>query len=166
MRIIDRNGRLFGKISIIDVLVIAVVVVLGAAVYVKSSQPHTGGGSAATQTITYQVLVEAAPDYLEQSIHVGDQVYDQVYESGGALGEITEIQVLPGSTMCTSFTDGTVGLVEVEESHNLLLTIRGEGLINDQGYSINRVYDLGINSSRTYYSKYAQFNVTVTDILS
>ena len=33
MKIIDRNGRLFGKISVIDLLVVAVVVVLAAALY-------------------------------------------------------------------------------------------------------------------------------------
>ena len=45
------------------------------------------------------------------------------------------------------------------------LTIRGEGLVTDEGYFLNRVYDLGVNASRTYYSKYAQFVTTVTAIL-
>ena len=38
MKIIDRNGRLFGKISVIDVLVIAVVLVMAAALAL-----YTGG---------------------------------------------------------------------------------------------------------------------------
>ena len=38
MKIIDGNGRLFGKISVIDVLVILVVAVLAAALYFKSIQ--------------------------------------------------------------------------------------------------------------------------------
>lgn len=162
MRIIDRNGRLFGKISVIDVLVILVVAVLGAALYFKSQQPHTGS-SVPVQTITYQVLVEAAPAYLEENIHVGDKVYDKTYESSGALGEITEIERLPSAKQATYY-DGTVAMAEVDDAVNLLLTIRGSGLVSDRSYSINRVYDLGINSARTYYSQYAEFNVTVTHI--
>ena len=42
MTIMDRNGRLFGKISIIDVIVVLAVVVLAAALYVKTHQPETG----------------------------------------------------------------------------------------------------------------------------
>ena len=73
MKVIDNNGRLFGKISVIDVLAILVVLALGAALYVKSNQPHTGV-SVPTQTITYQVRVDGAPEYLQNSIHVGDAV--------------------------------------------------------------------------------------------
>ena len=41
MKIIDRNGRLFGKISVIDVLVIAVVLVMAAALFFKNNQAHS-----------------------------------------------------------------------------------------------------------------------------
>ena len=63
-----------------------------------------------------------------------------------------------------TFTDGTMGRAPVEDGVNLLLTIQGEGLVNDKGYSLNRVYDLGVNAARTYYTKYAEFDITVTNI--
>ena len=64
MKMIDRNGRIFGKISVIDLVVAAVVVVLAAALYFKSNQVHTGG------------------------------TVDQNYPSGGrAMGYITEVEV-------------------------------------------------------------------------
>ena len=40
MKILDRDGRLFGKISIIDVIVILVVAVLALAIYVKTQMPY------------------------------------------------------------------------------------------------------------------------------
>ena len=164
MRGIDNNGRLFGKISLIDVLAILVVAALGLALLVKENQPHTGS-SVPTQTITYQVRVDGAPAYLRDSIHVGDQVYDLSYESGGApLGEIVDIQESPGAKLA-EFIDGTVDSAPIEGGYNLLLTIQGEGLVNEEGYFLNRVYSLGINASRTYYSKYAEFTTTVTAIL-
>ena len=39
-KIIDRNGRLFGFISVIDLLVIVVVAVMGFALYTKLSLIH------------------------------------------------------------------------------------------------------------------------------
>ena len=43
MKIIDHNGRLFGKISVIDLLVVAVVVVMAAALHFKRSEERRVG---------------------------------------------------------------------------------------------------------------------------
>lgn len=103
MKIIDNNGRLFGKISVIDVLVVAVVAVMAAALYVKSNQTHTGT-SVVEETIAFQVLVEGVPGYVQNAIQVEDQLYDKVYESGGPLGRVTQIEVLPGKPSWRSLT--------------------------------------------------------------
>lgn len=165
MKIIDRNGRLFGKISVIDLLVIGVVAVMAAALYFKDSQPHTGT-SVVEQDITFQLRARGVRSYVADAILVGDSLYDVDYSSGGrAIGRITEIQVerTPGTTLA-SFSDGTASLVELEDSRDLLITVEGSGLSDGRSWSINRVYDLGINSSRTYMTKQAQFTGTVIDI--
>lgn len=164
MKIIDKNGRLFGKISVIDVLAILVVAVLAVALRFKSNQPLTGGSNVPMQPITFKVQLEAAPSYLEKNIHIGDEVYDQAYPSGGALGTIIDIQKEPGSTLAT-YSDATVAITPVDDTDNLVLTIQGEGLVTDRSWSINRVYDLGVHAARTYYTPYAQFGVTVMEIL-
>lgn len=166
MKILDRNGRLFGKISIIDVLVILVVAVLGAALFFKSNQTHTGT-TVTEQPIVFQIRVRGAENYVADAIKVGDGVYDKDYSSGGkAIGEITEIEVErePGQKLADDLHDGTAALVEVEDSVDLLITVEGSGLVTGKSYSINRVYALGVNSSRTYYTKQAQFVGTVANI--
>ena len=88
------------------------------------------------------------------------------YPSGGqAIGQIVEIQVerTPGTTLA-SFSDGTASLVELEDSLDLLITVKGRGLSDGRSWSVNRVYDLGVNSSRNYMTKQAQFTGTVADI--
>ena len=47
---------------------------------------------------------------------------------------------------------------------DILLTIEGEGLINGKNYSLNRVYDLGVNSARNFCTHYARFTATVYSI--
>lgn len=166
MKIIDQNGRLFGKISIIDVLVILVVLVMAAALYFKGHQTHTGV-TVVEQPIIFQVRVRCINDYTANAIQVKDSVYDQDYSSGGqALGEITDVQVerAPGRRLTDNLGDGTSRMVESEGTVDLLVTIRGSGLITGKSYSLNRVYDLGINSSRNYYTKRVNFTGTVASI--
>ena len=147
MKIIDRNGRLFGKISVIDVIVILAVIVMAAAIYVKTHKPQTGS-NVATTTIVYQMSVENQPEYMLDAIQVGDQIYDKERSTGGSLGTITDIQV----------SDGTYEIVPAQGRYNLLLTIEGQGLIDENGnYLLNRVYNLGVNSSREFNNKYGLF---------
>ncbi len=165
MKMIDKEGRLFGKISVIDVVVLAVVVALAAALYFKSNQTHTGT-SVAQVDITYQVLVPGVRSYVAQSIQTEDLLFDLDRSSGGTLGEIIEIETITPGTKLSELQDGTLEDVVVEDAVNLLLTIRGTGLLSEGRYLLNRVYDLGVNSSRNYCTRYAQFTGTVSAILS
>lgn len=166
MKIIDRNGRLFGKISVIDVLVIGVVLVMAAALYFKSNQTHTGG-TISEQVITFQVRAQGVDDFVADDILVGDSLYDKNYNSGSqGLGEITEVVVerTPGTKLADELTDGTAAMLEAEHTVDLLITVKGRGLITGNRYTINRVYDLGVNSSRTYQTKRAEFDGMVCEI--
>ena len=164
MKIIDKNGRLFGKISIIDVLVILVVAVLAAALAFKGGQTQTGATSS-NIPITFQVRVNGVRTYVADAIREKDLIYDLDNDSGGALGEIVSIEVLPGpGSRIASFYDGTREYAPMEDSVNLLLTVEGKGVISNNRYLINRVYNLGVNSNRNYYTAYAQFIGTVTGI--
>lgn len=162
MKIIDRNGRLFGKISVIDVLVILAVAVLAAALAFKGNQTHTG--TTAMTPITFQLRISGYRGYVTDAIRAGDMLYDQDNSSGGPLGEILDIQTSPGSKLAT-FYDGAIEDVPVEDGYTLLLTVRGEGILSNNRYLLNRVYNLGVNTTRNYYTPYAQFTATVTAIL-
>ena len=156
MKLMDKNGRLFGKISVIDVVVVLVVLVMAAALYVKNtSLSHT--------PITYQVTAYNVRQYVADAIQEGDLVYDQDYSTGGTLGAIQSIEVQPSGKL-TELYDGTVVSAPAQDSVNLVLTIQGEGLISEGRYQLNRIYDLGINASRNFYTPYAQFTGTVTSI--
>lgn len=165
MKMIDRNGRLFGKISVIDLLVVAVVAVMAVALNFKSNQTHTGT-SVTEEPITFQIRVRGVRSFVADCIAVGDGLYDQNYSSGSrSLGRITDIQVErdPG-TVISSLSDGTIVLAETEDSVDLLLTVEGSALINGKSVAVNRIYDLGVNSARTYYTQRAQFTGMVAGI--
>ena len=62
MKLIDREGRLFGKISVVDVLAILLVAAMAAAIgYVKNSQTADLGNGTVEQAIRFQVRVSGVP---------------------------------------------------------------------------------------------------------
>ena len=163
MKIIDKNGRLFGLISIIDVIVIVVVAVMGVALYLKTNTMTHTSTAAKNEVITYQVYAQGVNDCVENNIQVGDRIFDEDRPSGGCLGKVTAIEIFPGTELVT-FTDGTMEEVPSEAAINLLMTIEGEGLISDKSYALNRIYDLGVNSARNFVTEYARFTGTVVSI--
>ena len=98
-KIIDRNGRLFGFISVIDLLVIVVVAVMGFALYTKNTQMAITSTNTADQTITYQILASGIRTYVAEAVREGDQLFDPDRSSGGTLGTITDIQLMPGTKL-------------------------------------------------------------------
>lgn len=164
MKIMDKNGRLFGKISIIDVVVILVVIALALALAFKRNQTHTG--TVVTNIpITFQLHLIGERTHTANAIRVGDNIYDLDNRSNGPLGKITDIEVMPEPGLRqASFPDGTDEMVPAEDCVNMVLTIQGEGIISDNRYLLNRVYNLGINANRNYYTTYAQFYATVISI--
>ena len=163
MKIIDKNGRLFGKISVIDVMVILVVAVIGVALYLKTNTMTHTSTATANDIINYQIYIRGVGDNVKDALRLEDQIFDEDRGNSGCLGVIKNIEVLPGTEMI-SFDDGTVSIVSSEGTDDLLLTIQGEGLISGKSYALNRIYDLGVNSARNFCTHYARFTGTVYSI--
>ena len=163
MKIIDNNGRLFGKISIIDVIVLLVAVVLAAALYMKTNTMTHTSTAPTYDTITYTVICHGMPSYVEDSIRVGDSIYDEDNLNVGSLGEIIDVQYLPG-TEFVKIDDGTASYVPKENSVNVLLTIRGKGSVEGNNYMLNRIYHLGVNANRNLCTPYVHLRGIVASI--
>lgn len=163
-KIIDRSGRLFGKVSIIDVLVVLIVVVMAFALHMKNNTLEASKtGSEANTPITFTCLAENLSLQVVDAVRVGDKVYDKDRSSGGAIGTIIGIEELPAGKTA-NLTDGTFVRLTNEDGRNLLITIQGSGSVNNGRYAMNRVYEIGVNASRNFYTPYALFTASVTEI--
>ena len=164
MKFLDENGRLFGRISIVDVL--AILVVVFAAVAMFTSQTRTAAPEE-EEFITFQIEVRGVDAYLTDAVLVGDSLYDDGYSSGGrGIGEITDVQVVrdPGTQLSAALMDGTLSYLEAEDTVDLLITVKGRGTRNDRNYTLNRVYALGLNANRVFYTKQVKFTGRVCEI--
>lgn len=162
-KIIDRNGRLFGKVSIIDLIVVLIVIVMAFALHMKNNELDASKTTGSNTPITFTCLAENLPLNVVDAIQVGDKVYDKDRSSGGAVGTITKIEQLPASKVA-DLKNGTYAALTNENARNLLITIEGTGMVSNGRYSINRIYEVGVNASRNFYTSYALFMASVTEI--
>ncbi len=153
---LDQKGRVYGVISIIDLLAILAVAILAVGFYMKNHVLEASGGKIENVGIQVEILLEIVPEYLVDSIQVGDELFDHDHATGGAIGVITSVEVLPPSSLM-ALNDGTYAKVSSEENVNALVTVVGSGTTTDGRFSFNRVYELGINASRYFESKYSLF---------
>ena len=161
-KITHKNGRLFGVISIIDVAVLLVVAVMALALYVRGNRSVTGT-TLSDELISFQMVIEVAPDYLAESVQVGDFIYDKERVGAGALGEIKKVELLPPSKP-EIYLSGDVLTTGGEDCYNVLITAQGKGIIADGRFTLNRVYEMGANAARMFYTKYSSFTGVVTNV--
>ncbi len=149
---IDQKGKLFGKISIIDLLVI-VVIVVGIAGSVIAFQ-KVKGGSVLTENkailkqdntldmLEVRMRLNEVRSMTRDSIHIGDDVYAK--DTNKYLGEVTGIEVEPATRIISGF-DGKAAEVEVPERMDVIMVVQIPGKRTEGGYftgnNIHLVYD-------------------------
>ena len=123
---IDEKARLFGKINIVELLVILVIVIAAAVLGVKFLKPGgsgaIGGGSAGTH-VTYTVLVEnVQPEVYE---NVQKYIPSTLMASGELLdGQVTSVTAAPHEDVVSvDTTDGTVELPADKDLLDLTFTV-------------------------------------------
>lgn len=92
MKIIDKNGRLFGFINIIDLLVLIAVV----GIVVVGVKKFGNNSSAANAVVKKGVITAEVSEIRKVSadaIKEGDPIYD--YDKGTYIGKITEVSTKP-----------------------------------------------------------------------
>lgn len=162
-KIIDSNGRLFGKISVIDVVVLLVVVCMGAALFVKTNSMTHTSVETRLDTITYQVICHGIPTFVQDHLRVGDELFDGDNLTVGSLGKIIDIKYEDGTELA-KFDDGTVVFAPKEDSVNIILTVQGSGLVSGNNYQLNRIYPLGVNANRNFCTRYTAIRGIVSSI--
>ncbi len=88
--IIDSKGKLFGKISIIDILIIAVVLAAVAGVGYKFSKSKTLTPLNKQDVYEIMLYTDETYDYVPKQVKVGDIVKDRVQNS--VLGTVKDIK--------------------------------------------------------------------------
>jgi hypothetical protein len=131
--LIDEKGRLFGKINIVDFIVIAVIVLGIAGVAYKFISSSTSLFKK-TENIEIVFYNEDLPAYVADAINVGDQVKDSVKNTvfGKVVAKETDKSVVFAPDAKGELIQTTrPGYVSMK------LYVQGEGIFTDTGVIFN-----------------------------
>jgi hypothetical protein len=159
-KIIDDRGRLFGKISVIDLVVIAVIIVLAAAAYTKFNVIENTATTTKTVATRYTVLVKNSRQTTADMLRPGDRFFT---ENGLAAGTVASVEVSP-ATAVSAVLDGTYAVGKIEGRIDMTLTLDAQCSVTNGRYYVERTYELNVNNEQKYRTKYADFSGTILSI--
>jgi hypothetical protein len=163
MKIIDSKGRLFGTISVIDVVVVLIVALLIAGVVIKFTVLEPTAINVDNTPITYEIKLSNAREYTVNALKAGDSVYDSDSGYTDPVGVIGNIETSPAMREF-SLINGKTAMLQVDGYYDITLTIEASGKIEEGRYLVNRTYEIGVNSKRNFNTKYSMFEAQITGI--
>ncbi|HYE83293.1 MAG TPA: DUF4330 domain-containing protein [Clostridia bacterium] len=137
--LLDEKGRLFGKISIIDIGVLLLIVALLGGAYYKFFMVDKDNNAAKYDTLEYKILVEEVRQQSVDAIEIGTDIYH--VKTDTPMGKIVSKEVLPATDQLTK-ADGTVVIAEKPGRFNVLVTIQVPGVESKYGFRANGRLDL------------------------
>lgn len=149
--IVDKNGKLFGKISIIDLLVI-LAVIIGA--FGFSVRFFSNAAESVNQKLKFEYVVEIEDirQYTVSALEKKGIVKEK--KSDGVIGEIIAVESEPFKRQL-ALSNGRIVSVVVPERYVVRVTIAGEGNNAQNGYYIGENAEISVGSTVTIVTKYA-----------
>jgi len=132
---IDNQGRIKGRVSIIDILIVLAVLALVAGFVYRQATPHIA--DILRPDDTFQVTFEVnriRSVIAEDAVVVGDLVFRQ--HDRQALGRIVAVDRHP-ATEVMQRSDGSAVLATMDDRYSLHITIEATGSISNSGVFVN-----------------------------
>lgn len=131
-----KNGKLFGKINVIDFLAILAVVVVIAAAAVFVLRPKDGG-----DTLIIKFRIEEVDGFVAKKVHIGDEMYDDTNLQD--IGVVTDVE-LSDSISYGQVNDSVYTLTSKEGYYSMIITGEVKGRKTKLGAEIGgKKYGVG-----------------------
>ena len=152
------------KPNIVDILIVVVVIALAVVAVFKfgvvNKEEASGVGDAAVQR-TYTACIDEVRMPTVNALHEGDKVFDE--KTGICVGTITAVSHEPFMQNVLQ-KDGVVRPVELPDYYNVNLTLEGPVMEKAEGYFVEGIVELKVNSEMDVVTKYAQPVMKITEI--
>lgn len=154
MRLMDEKGRILGKISIIDLVIILVVVVAGGwFAYAKFGRNLEQGVKAREQAVEFTVVVTAVRPTTVDAIKKGGQVFE--FKTGVAVGTIKGVKSEPADIWVIN-EDGKWLREKTTDRYDAYVTVVATARVGDNVITVNGV-ETRVGSSIGLQSKWVAF---------
>ena len=156
----DKNGKLFGKVSIFDIIIILLVIVLGLGTGYKfrSEKTNMEGGQ---KSLVYTVRIPNVRWFTLQYYEVGQLCFDT--KTGEEIGRIVAVRSEPFMDIYQDLR-GNALLVEVPDRIKIEIDVETPGLETDRGYYASGTYELKAGSDIFLSTKYVDVSAVVEHV--
>jgi hypothetical protein len=141
--VIDKQGRLFGKLSIIDIAVLVVIIGLLIGLGYRRLSSKAAVIVNADTKFYVTLVVERIRDFSLEAIDEGDIIYEQYAQQ--PFGKIVATETEQSKEVLKK-PDGTISYVPMEQKFNLYATLECTGNVGDNGYYVNGNSQIAIGS--------------------
>lgn len=156
-----KNGKVFGKINILDFIVVLVVALLIVAATIKFGKFNNKTEESSTETIIYKIEVKNIRDFTVEAFQSGDEVYDS--QTDIYIGKIINVEKNFAETYDVT-DDGKTVLVNNPYKYDMILTIETSGDVEKDAYYANKTIELKLDSEKTIETKYAKTTGKICEI--
>ena len=158
---INKEGKLFGKISIIDILVIIIFFAVVLGVYVRIFAPAKVAKTE-MKDFTYTVKIEMLNQSSIDALLKEGVVYDS--ETGEKIGKISEISQ-PVPTMTTGVTNrGAAVETAYPDSYTVTVKIKTKGSVNEGEFYTENKKKIVFGEDIEFETKYISAEGTITEV--
>lgn len=158
--IINRDGKIAGKINIIDLLV--VLAIAAAVIGISARFVSRAAENVREKTdFSYVVEIDGIRKYTVEALQKKGVVTN--IKDGSVIGEITDVDVKPMKVQ-TLLMNGNTVYSEVPEKYVVRVTVNAEGKESNEGYFVGNDIELSVGSTMMMATKYVNSNGTVKKI--
>lgn len=158
-KMIRKDGKVFGKINIID-LIIIIVLVISAGLFVFTNTIGKDVAKSGDETVVFEFFAEEVPDFVPPHVTVGSKLYDN--DTNLELGEVVDVEAGPAK-IYEANNEGVTVLSEKEGYNSIRITGKVKGTIGDFGVEIGGV-KYGVGHSMTLRAGTAKIYLRISDI--
>ncbi len=146
----DKNGKLLGKLNIIDLIVIiAVIAVIAGIGYRFASEPASAVKDKVT--VEYVVEVEGIRSYAVDALAKKGVTTDK--KAATRIGEITDVETKDVEFQSTT-ADGRIVKTSLPERYTAVVTVRAECKESDDGYYTDDSEEVAVGRTVDLITKY------------
>lgn len=156
-----KDGKLFGKISVIDLVAVLAVIVIACGAAVRFSGSGSRVPAASGEPMECVTEVKNIRRYNVDALKKGGSVFDRTTKE--YIGEIVDVTEKPGTTMLL-LADGTYKEVPVEGRYTAYVTISFHGKEGDGGYYTDTNRQMCVGSTLNMNAKFSQCESTIVEV--
>lgn len=130
--IIDKNGKLFGKVSVIDLVIVIAVLALAIFAVIRFFGLD-GVSTPEDQTIIIGFTQYDAPDYAANAVKIGDYCYN--VSEKGPFGYVSDFSVRE-SRFNNIDADGNFVITQLDGFATIEIFTEAEGYISEKGGAV------------------------------